>query len=374
MLPIAFLLQKLWFKPRIKSENFFGMSVNFDKAPHQTLDFVKDLNIKNLLIRFKMDDLDNIGTFKSWLQTFKDQEITLNIIQDPNMKKDTLESSFKTIFSNFYPHVKNYQIGTTINRSKWGFYSVNEYLSFFRTAYKLKKNYPGIQLLGPSVIDFEYFYTTQALFNPFLISYDACSALLYVDRTVTPENKQFGFNLLGKINLLYSLIKLSPKSKNRLIITETNWPIENSGKYSPTSDLECVSEEDFANYMLRYYLLALGSSKVEAVYWHQLIAVGFGLINPNKELQKRQAYFVFKTMVSELQDATGIKLNVHKEYYELSYSNIQYKARILWTNNQNVSFKESGPFTYKDKEGNLLQSEHLELTASPLYLINKEYL
>lgn len=372
MMPIALLLQKLWKKPTIHPQNFFGMSVNFDKAPTETAAFVNELGVKKLLIRFRMDQMERIKDFKLWLGNFSNQEITLNIIQDPNLAHKDLEKTFKTIFTHFFPLVKRYQIGTTLNRSKWGFYSVNEYLRFFRIAHKIKKAFVGIELFGPSVIDFEYYYTTQALFNPALLSFDACSALLYVDRTVTPENKQFGFNLLAKINLLYSLVKLSPKSKNRIIITETNWPIIDSGKYAPTSDLECVTQEEFANYLIRYYLLALGSSKVETVYWHQLIAVGFGLINPNKNLEKRAAFYAFKTMMEQLASAHNIKLIVHKTYYELSYSHSKYSASVLWTNNTEISYPLENKASYITRDGKPMQTQNLIITASPIYLIHKE--
>jgi hypothetical protein len=355
IIPVAYLTQKLWPKAKIDTNKFFGMSVNFDKAPDDTLAFVQELGITQLLIRFRMDQLEILDDFITWIKKFKEQEITINLIQDPNLKHDELFQTFNTIFTALFPYVKRYQIGTTINRSKWGFYSVNEYLKFFRQAHKLRKNFQDIELLGPSVIDFEYHYTTQALFNISPLRFDACSSLLYVDRTVTPENKQFGFNLLSKINLLYSLVRLSPKTKNKIYITETNWPIKGSGDYAPTSDLECVSEEDFANYMVRYYLLALGSSKVTSVFWHQLIAVGFGLINPRKNLEKRAAFDAFKTMLKALQGAKDIKLVKHKKHYELSYRNLSHEGKILWTNDETVEYKEH------------------QLSGTPLYLITKEF-
>jgi hypothetical protein len=371
ILPLAVLLQKLWRKKSIETQRFFGMSVNYDKAPEKTAENINDLDIKNILIRFKMDELDQINDYVVWMQIFEEQNIIMNIIQDPNLNAKELNEAFETIFKTFSSLVYEFQIGSTINRAKWGFYSVNEYLRFYRVAYKLKKSYPHIRLLGPSVIDFEYHYTIQALFNFYPISYDGCASLLYVDRTKTPENKQFGFNLLGKIDLLYSLLNLSPQTKNRIMITETNWPLKGSGDYAPTSDLECVTAEDAANYLVRYYLLALASSKVESVYWHQLIAHGFGLIDPLNDMQKRPSYFAFKTLVSELQEAKNIIYKEHAHYFELSYTNDKHEAKALWTNNSEYNYPVKAAQLIT-RDGNSEVATKLSLTASPIYLITKE--
>lgn len=374
ILPLALLVSKLWRKKAIDTEKFFGMGVNLDKFPDITPDLVNELGINKLLVRFKMDEFTNIQAYKTWLDSFSNANITMNIIQDPNLNNNESLHILNEIFTAFSPKVSEYQIGSTINRSKWGFYSVNEYLRFFRQAQKLRKDFPQIKLLGPSVIDFEYHYTTQALFNFYPIHFDACSALLYVDRTVTPENKQFGFNLLGKINLLYSLLKLSPKSSSRLIITETNWPLKGSGDYAPTSDLECVTPQDAANYLVRYYLLALASGKVETVYWHQLIAVGFGLINPLKNLEKRPAFYAFKTLVNELKYAKDIRYKEYANYYELAYTNKEHEAKVLWTNNKIISYKEDRAFNYLTQDAKKQSSREVQLTASPIYIITKKLL
>ena len=71
-LPLAIALQKLWKKQRIDSSKFFGMSINIDKEPKETLSFVQELNIKNLLIRFPMWEISKIATYKEWISSFKD--------------------------------------------------------------------------------------------------------------------------------------------------------------------------------------------------------------------------------------------------------------------------------------------------------------
>jgi len=146
------------------------MSVNLDKEPSLTPALVNELGIKHLLVRFPMSDIQNIQSYIDFIQTLNTDSILLNVMQDPSTLKDNaqLQKDFELIFKSFSPYVELFQIGTTINRSKWGFFSVNQYLCFYQVAYKLKiKNYPKIKLLGPSVIDFEYHYVIHALFNFF---------------------------------------------------------------------------------------------------------------------------------------------------------------------------------------------------------------
>lgn len=90
-------------------------------------------------------------------------------------------------------------MGTTINRAKWGFFAVKEYLEFFKIAQDLRdEKYKDLKLIGPSTIDFEYYYNIRAMFNLYNIKYDKISSLLYVDRRGAPCNTQYIF-LIQKI-------------------------------------------------------------------------------------------------------------------------------------------------------------------------------
>jgi len=61
-----------------------------------------------------------------------------------------------------------------------------------------------------------------------------------------------------------------------------------------------------ADYLVRYYLLALGTGLVERVFWWQLLARGYGLIAPEAEgaLRRRPAWFALRTLIAELEGAT----------------------------------------------------------------------
>lgn len=343
-LPLAFLLMPFIGRRTISGEDFFGIGVNLDKEPNTTPYLLDELNIKKLLIRIPLWEVNRLHEYVTFIRSLNAKHITVALLQDrehitsPSLSKD----HFTQIFEALNGLCDTYIIGSTINRAKWGFFSVNEYLDFYAVAYGLKKSrFPHLKFIGSNVIDFEFHFTAHTLFNLARIRFDAIGSLLYVDRRGEPENTQMGLNLLDKINLLYSLIRLSPKTANELIITETNWPIQNTTPYAPTSEFECVSEEEYASFMVRYYLLAFASQKVNCVYWHQLIAPGYGLIDNREGIRKRSAFESYKTMLTHLSDARFVRFSHRSDEYLLICSTSRGELHITWN-------LDSAPiYTYK---------------------------
>ena len=347
------------------------MSVNLDKEPLLTPSQINELGLKHLLVRFPLSDIKNIQKYLEFIKSLQCDSILLNVMQDPETIKEysLLEKDFALVFETFSTYVKYFQIGTTINRSKWGFFSVNQFLKFYKIAYRLKKKtYPHLKLIGPSVIDFEFHYNIHALFNFFRIKYDAVSALLYVDRRGAPENTQMGLDLISKIHLLFSLATLSPKSKNDIIITETNWPLTGTAPYAPTSEHECINEDLYASYMVRYYLLSLCSNMVKSVYWHQLIAPGYGLIdNRDGKIVKRSAFYAFKTMLAQLQDAKVLHFIQHKDFYEVIAEDKDGIFQVLWCNDTHFELNFQNEMSIISRDGQETHTKKVELSGSPLY-------
>ena len=326
--PIAFLAY--WLIPAkqmsVESQNFFGMSINVDKNPDETKALIDDLQVKNLLIRVPLSDIENLQAYIEFAEQFNNKNILITILQDRRHVEDLalLRQSLDQIFQQFSPLTTRFQIGNAINRKKWAFFSMDEYLHFYKVAYDLKKqNYPNLTLLGSSIIDFEYYFTIRTLFNLHSVYFDECSSLLYVDRRGAPENTQMGLDLTKKLYFLQTILRLSPKTGNEIVISETNWPIKNTAPYAPTGEKECVSLDDHANYLVRYYLLALASGAVKNVYWHQLIAPGYGLIdNRDGKLTKYPAYYAFKTMLSLLDDMKFVALSKKNKCYRMTFNHI----------------------------------------------------
>ena len=108
-----------------------------------------------------------------------------------------------------------------------------------------------------------------------------------------------GCDTLAKINWFSSILNSSAKSAKKLIITEVNWPLEETRPWAPAYGDCMVSEQLQTTYLVRYYLLMMASGKVDMCYWHQLVAPGYGLVdNLGSELRKRDAYYSFKVMLA----------------------------------------------------------------------------
>lgn len=307
ILPLSAALMKFFRgKAKVSNIDLVGIGVNLDKddGKNTQQNLIEELGVKNLIIRVALNDIENIDRYVEFAKSFGEKNILINIIQNrENLENhQLLRENLAIIFTKFSSISDEFQIGTTINRLKWEIFSIKEdYIPMFEVAQSIRDSkFPHIKLLGPSVIDFEYYYNVRAMFNMKKIKYDITSALLYVDRRGSPQNTQYGiFDLKNKIDLLYSLVKLSPKTtSDDIYITEVNWPIKNTAPYAPTSEKECVSCEDYTQYMIDYFKIARDSGKIKRVYWHQLIAPGYGLVdNRDDKIVKYPQFYALKELL-----------------------------------------------------------------------------
>ncbi len=374
ILPFSIIMMPFVKRKLINSHDFFCMGIDFEREPQETLKCVDELNVDRVLLRFKLWEMDKLAELKEFISLLKNKKVTLKILQDRENIEDLelFKSNLTLIFKELDGLMDMYEIGSTINRTKWGFFSVDEYSKFYKVAYDLKTSqFKSIKLIGSGVIDFEYYFTAHTLFNLFKYKYDGVSSLLYVDRRGAPENMQLGFTLADKIAWLSTMVWLSPKSSNELHITETNWPIAGTAPYAPTSEKECVSEESYANYMLRYHLLAFASQQVNTLSWHQLIAPGYGLIDNRENIVKREAFYTYKYMIQSLKRAQFLRLDIKRDYYILQFLLDDRLLQIHWslkaTNLRNEDF-----FDVFTKDGKRVKSEILNICSSPLYIYIKD--
>jgi tRNA A-37 threonylcarbamoyl transferase component Bud32 len=251
-------------------------------------------------------------------------ELTFALPQDRALVRDPerWRAAIEELAERFTPYGRRFQVGQAINRSKWGVWNLREYVALATAAMEVLRRHPGIEVLGPAVIDFEY-HLTAAVLNldrPGL-RFDAVSALLYVDRRGAPENPQAGFTTVDKVALLQAIADTArnveraegapgalgapaDSAARRSWLTEVNWPLW-EGPHSPAGRAVSVDEETQADYLARYYLLTLGTGLVERVFWWQLAARGYGLVDPLPEgPRRRPAFQTLKTLESQLAGAT----------------------------------------------------------------------
>ncbi len=212
--------------------------------------------------------------------------------------------------------VTDVQVGQAVNRTKWGVWSSRDYAGLARTAAEVARGYPGVKLLGPAVIDFEPHYVAGMLAAlPDGVAFNGVGHLLYVDRRGAPENRQGGYDTLGKLAMLRAMARLSPHADDRLVITETNWPLADTGIWSPICSPYLytgqtvaggVDEVTYGCYMIRYLLIALCSGLVDRVCWWRLCSHGFGLVDDKdpQHPRKRPAYEMLLHFVRQVGQAT----------------------------------------------------------------------
>jgi len=373
-LPYSIVMMPFVRRREIDSTSFFSMGIDFQREPQLSIKLLNELQVERILLRIKLWEMDTLDELKRFILLCSDKKITLKILQDREHIEDLelLKKDLNTIFEQVHESIDIFEIGSTINRSKWGFFSVDEYNKFYKTAYDLKiEKFPNIKLIGSGVIDFEYHYTAHTLFNFFKYHYDGIASLLYVDRRGAPENTQIGFALSDKIALLSTMVWLSPKTKHSLHITEVNWPITRTAPYAPTSEYECIDEESYADFMLRYYLLAFASQQVDSVSWHQLIAPGYGLIDNRKGIIKRSAFNTYKFMVENLKNAQFLRLDIKRDYYILQCLVNNELLQIHWTLKP-TTLRNEDFFRVYSRDGKLIKDEILNIGSSPLYIYIKD--
>ena len=288
----------------IPTRDFVGLSIspNFNYSS-EIIEMVDELDVEQLLFRIPVWKTDHLDDYLKFAEKFTGKNLLINILQnrDSVINPEQWKQQVNTIISNFQPLAQTYQIGNAINRSKWGCHTTADYFTLQNQVEKLRTDFPEIKILGSSVIDFEPMATLRTLINNQPYHLDGCASLLYVNRRLSPFNKQFGvFDLERKIRLIYTILSLSNKSDKKLWITENNWPLLNTKPYTPNSGnpRSTVDEQTQATFLKQYYQIAYQTGMVKKVYWWQLINPGYGLVDSReKRLRKMPSYYAFKELI-----------------------------------------------------------------------------
>lgn len=275
------------------------------------------------------------------------------------------------------------EIGHAVNRVKWGLWDIRDYRRLVEPVIAAA---PGIRLCGPAVIDFEYHFLPAFLRQVPGGALAALSHHLYVDRRGAPENRQGRFAAVEKFALAKALAGVSEAvDGDRVIVSEVNWPILGTGEYSPVNSPyiipgshrndPSVDEDAYANYLVRYYALALCSGLVDQVYWWRLVARGFGLVDDTEAVWRpRPAYHALATMMREVGDATFVeRLDAGPGGWALRFERPGRAGVVLAWAHPGVVEMEM-PFnieTVIDRDGRSAEgtSGPVQLSGRPVYLV-----
>ena len=380
--PYFFLRDKESFEKKIDS---FGLCVNIDRPIEsqksisniELIAMIDELSVENILVRIPLADFENIENYISFIEQLKDKDVLVCVLQDRQhvIDKHLTKKRLDFIFSKLEGIAEVFQIGNSINRKKWAFLSMDEYFSFFKIAYDLKKNkFPKIKLLGSNIIDFDIPFFSRSVFHLKSIFYDGIAAQLYVDRRGGPEQKQYGFDTLNKIRANKEMARAIKKTSNEMYITEVNWPLNGMKNWAPAENF-LIDESLQSRYLVRYYLLMLATGKVKKCFWHQLVAPGYGLVNNlDEKIKKRDAYYCFQNLIAMLSGGITKKMTREKNLFCLIVEKEEKLIEAIWSSKGIANFKSNPNQEIFDIRGNAIDTKSspvINISGEVIYVINQ---
>ena len=365
--------RKKMYKEQVLIDDPFSLSVSpLEGKEDEIASLLEEIGVRETLIRILSWESSDLAHHRRLLTHLfsREKEVTLAILQN---REDVIcpsrwSSFLGDVFSRFHSHASFFEVGHAWNRTKWGVWDYKEYLRLVRPAVNLARKY-DVKIVGPAVIDFEFHLYPAVLTE---VTFDKVSSLLYVDRMGAPERKQFGWDTSRKIALLKAVVDGSTRRSQDLWITEVNWPLKGTGKYSPASGKPNVSEEEQADYLVRYYILCVCSGFVQRIYWWQLIAPGYGLIdNRERQWRKRPAFYAMKAMVAHLRGSTFLKKMDHPQAELFSFSKREKNFVVCWSRNSAMAYRFPRKIVRvinRDGKDISCYENRVEIDASPKYV------
>ncbi|MCD6191976.1 MAG: hypothetical protein J7L26_00705 [Candidatus Aminicenantes bacterium] len=320
------------YRQSLKMEGLWGVAVSPLVNPlEETVTALKELGVRRTLVRIPSWEREKLPQYQNYIRGLKQAglEVMVALLQN---RFDVVEPArWRTFILEIREALpglcREVEIGHAWNRTKWGVWTHVEYLELARPAFAWLKE-RGFRPVGPAVIDFEFH-----LYPPVLqeIDFNPVTSLLYVDRVGAPENRQFGWNTSAKVALLKAMIDAATGKTRELWITEVNWPLAGTGPYSPAAGKPNVSEEDQASFLVRYFLLVGSSGLVSRVYWWQLVAPGYGLIDSRGgHWRKRPAFYALQTMIRCLEGSLFLGRVLRGDNYCFLFETENGKLAVCW--------------------------------------------
>lgn len=312
IIPVYFFMKRKMFSFPVKIDGQFGLSVSpAEGRGDEILAMLEDAGVQRVNVRVYFSDKENLSIYDDLVQKLVQSKklCSVTLVQNREAVKNisAWQVFVKDVASRYGKDCVHCIVGVAPNRIKWGIWGYPEYQKLFRAAQKAadETDVEDMKLGGPSVIDFEWMPANAILHG---IKPDFVTHNLYVDVRGKPEDGIMGFHAAEKVCFLKAVTCVSAGIKIPLWLAEVNWPLKNQEDHAPAWGAVCVSEESYANYMARYMLLCIATGYVEQIFWWQLVARGYGLVDDTeKTWRKRPAFYALKTLNEQLRGGTFIK-------------------------------------------------------------------
>ncbi len=365
--------RRMYRRPVAIDPGMFGISVSREALPvDETIARLREAGARRTLVRAASWERGRLMEGEAFARRLGEEgfDVVVALLQ---RRDDVLDPAgwagfVDEAFARLGPHASAFEIGHAWNRTKWGVWDHTEYIRLARIAAEAAEK-RGVRTAGPAVIDFEFH-----LYAPVLraVEFDAVTSLLYVDRTGAPENAQAGWTAERKFALFKAAAGCGRVKRPPFWITEVNWPLEGTGKYSPASGRPMVSEEAQADYLVRYHALGLASGLVDRIYWWQLAAPGYGLIDTREEPARRRPSFrAYRTMVERLAGAEFVRRERTRGGEVFYFRRGESETAVAWTNGPAFRLNlDAAPSALFDRDGGELPpSRSIRVSSRPVYLI-----
>lgn len=309
------------YSSKIEMTGKTGIALGFDSGnDEKELELLQEIGRVPVQVRFMAGQPQRWAKLGALVKQLADDghEINISLLQDRAsvLDPDRWHEFVKSVAGLVADNAVSVEACHAVNRVKWGFWDFDAYPGMIDAVKNYFGRNSGVRITGPAVIDFEYHFIPAVLdLLPEGFRFDALSHHLYVDRRGAPEIKQSGFSTLEKAVLLKAIARTHAGLSDRVVVSEVNWPIAGTGVWSPVNSPRespgvrhndpSVSEEDYADYMIRYLLICLCSGMVDQVFWWRLVSRGFGLVDDTYDdnWRKRPAYLMMKQFVKMMDGA-----------------------------------------------------------------------
>jgi hypothetical protein len=329
------------YKQKLEIYQKIGITIEVDDHINERLNLLYELPVKSVFIRVYIHKgkkhWDKVCDIVKKLFE-KEYEVSIGLIQDRDSVKYPQKFMFFAgfILQRVFPYIKYCEIAHAVNRVKWGIWDLREYKRLILPLAELTQRYNEVRFIIPGVNDFEYPFSVFCLD----IAKDKLKAYgnschLYVDRRGAPENYQGRFSLIEKCILGKAVSCEFFKENPEFLITEINWPLKGKGVYSPigcpyvapgiTENPIHVDEEEYAQYMIRTYLISLCSGMTERVWWWRLCAKGYGLVNDIDGFKPYTAYYALKFFLETVRNKKFLSFNCHNNINEYIFDGMKIK-------------------------------------------------
>ena len=358
---------------------FFGMNVCPSPDPEGDAEILKALSDLGVAaVRIDYGQRADRGPADRLIAGLLDYgyPITLHLVQDPADAATMHEQGEATeewrafvreALDCYGHHIEAIEIGSTPNRHSWSGYTIADYATATRIARDVLdawttenggEDYAPL-FLGPNISDFAPYFTIGQLAECYRrgVRFDAMTDNLFIDRVGEPE--AYDQHVLGEHLKGLARMDLARKQQALLAIgrrfgarsawcTYTHYTL-NFGR----ERRRYVSEEQYADYMVRQHLVTAAAGSFDRLYWGTLVSHHKGLTDeslgvrpyppfvhhrfatdaPPAEWKRRDLFFrAYATMTSWLANARFTRrIEPAPGVTVLEFENDEKRIDVGWT-------------------------------------------